>query len=161
MAATVEEIQEFIAHANGADHMVRHPLTGMTYSSGMGWIAENAGAYWLIDAILINSKHKRLQEVCEGFEVLTAGIHQRDHDCGQFLADYERRRHRQGGNDIKSDFATPQARNDVVNKGDQYRQGECGPDRPLPCRKPEKRQGQSGHETGSRHDQKDGADDKS
>ena len=71
MAAAAEEIQEFIAHANGADHMIRHPLTGMTYSSGMGWIAENAGAYWLIDAILINSKHKRLQEVCEGFEVWT------------------------------------------------------------------------------------------
>lgn len=67
------------------------------------------------------------------FEELTAGIHQRDDDRGQFLPDDERCCHRQDRNDIEADFTTPQACNNVVNEDDQNRNRERRPDTILPA----------------------------
>ena len=66
MSMIVSEIQEFIAQANGFENHYKHRLfRGYSYSDGIKFIAEKAGAYWLIDAIFSHSKEKRLQERCD------------------------------------------------------------------------------------------------
>jgi hypothetical protein len=46
----------------------------MSYSEGVKHVAEEGGAYWLIDAILISSKCKRLQQKCAGLEFWTLTV---------------------------------------------------------------------------------------
>lgn len=43
----------------------------MSFSEGVKYIADEAGAYWLIDLILIASKFEKLQAKCEGLEFWT------------------------------------------------------------------------------------------
>lgn len=43
----------------------------MSYSEGVRHIANEAQAYWLIDAILISSKCRKLQQRCKGLEFWT------------------------------------------------------------------------------------------
>ena len=74
MPVTAAQLQEYIAQANGFESHYRHALTGMTYSEGVKHIAEKAGAYWLIDAILISSKGRRLQQKCAGLEFWTLTV---------------------------------------------------------------------------------------
>lgn len=74
MPATAAQLQEYIAHANGFETHYRHALTGMSYSEGVKHIAEEASAYWLIDAILISSKCRRLQHKCAGLEFWTLTV---------------------------------------------------------------------------------------
>ena len=74
MPATAAQLQAFIDQVNGFDTHYRHALSGMTYSDGVKFIAEEAGAYWLIDAILISSKRKRLQARCDGLEFWTLTV---------------------------------------------------------------------------------------
>jgi len=77
MPATAAELEAFIAQANGFETHYRHALIGMSYSEGVKHIAEEAGAYWLIDAILISSKCRRLQQKCAGLEFWTLTV--KDH----------------------------------------------------------------------------------
>ena len=74
MPATAAELEAFIAQANGFETHYRHALTGMSYSAGVKYVAEESGAYWLIDAILIVSKGKKLQQRCQGLEFWTLTV---------------------------------------------------------------------------------------
>lgn len=74
MRATAAELESFIAQANGFETHYRHALTGMTYSQGVRHVAEEAGAYWLIDAILISSRCRKLQQRCSGLEFWTLTV---------------------------------------------------------------------------------------
>ena len=74
MAANAAELELFIAQANGFETHYRHSLTGMSYSEGVKHIADEAGAYWLIDAILISSKCRKLQQKCNGLEFWTLTV---------------------------------------------------------------------------------------
>ncbi len=60
MPATAAQLREYIAQANGCDAHYRHALSGMSFSEGVKYIADEAGAYWLIDLILITSKFEKL-----------------------------------------------------------------------------------------------------
>ena len=71
MPATAAQLQAFIDQANGFDTHYRHALSGMSYSEGVKHIAEEAGAYWLDDAILIASKFEKLQSKCDKLEFWT------------------------------------------------------------------------------------------
>jgi hypothetical protein len=62
------------------------------------------------------------------FEILTAGIHQRDDDCRQFLAEDQGRGHRQRGDNIEPDIALAQAGDDLGDERQQHRNGERRPD---------------------------------
>jgi len=55
----------------GTENWYRHTLTGFTYTDGVKYVAETAGAYWLIDAILISMRYdKKLSSPrYEGFVV--------------------------------------------------------------------------------------------
>ena len=68
MPATAAQLREFIAQATGFETHYRHALSGMSFSEGVKYIADEAGAYWLIDLILIASKFEKLQGKCEGLE---------------------------------------------------------------------------------------------
>src|SRR5256885_1859168 len=83
MPATAAELREYIAQANGFETHYRHPLSGMSFSEGVKYIADEAGAYWLIDLILIASKFEHLQGKCEGLEfwVLTTKNGQGELTC--------------------------------------------------------------------------------
>ena len=41
----------------GSENWYKHPLSGYTYTDGVKYLAEKAEAYWLIDKILITTKH--------------------------------------------------------------------------------------------------------
>ena len=45
-----EELEQFIAFRNGCDQVFRHWL-GFKYTDGVKYVADQAGAHWLIDAI--------------------------------------------------------------------------------------------------------------
>jgi hypothetical protein len=74
MAATAAELELFIAQVNGFETPYQHAFAGMSYSEGVKHIAAEAGAYWLIDAILISSKCRMLQQRCEGLEFWTLTV---------------------------------------------------------------------------------------
>lgn len=71
MPATAAELQAFIAQVNGFETHYRHLLSGMSFSEGVKFVADAAGAYSLIDLILIASKFEHLQGKCEGLEFWT------------------------------------------------------------------------------------------
>ena len=71
MPATAAQLREFIAQANGFEKHYRHALSGMSFSEGVKFVADEAGAYWLVDLILIASKFEHLQGKCEGLEFWT------------------------------------------------------------------------------------------
>lgn len=48
---TVEDLKTGLAHCTGGDEIFKHGLSGLLYTEGVRYLAENAGAYWLIDAI--------------------------------------------------------------------------------------------------------------
>ena len=58
----------------------------------------------------------------EGFERLAAGEHQRDHGAGQVLAERERSRHGQQGDEVHPELAVPQ----VPDHGENQRQEDHG-----------------------------------
>ena len=74
MATTAAELELFIAQVNGFETHYQHAFAGMSYSEGVKHIAEEAGAYWLIDAILISSKCRKLQQQCNGLEFWTLTV---------------------------------------------------------------------------------------
>ena len=45
-----EELEQFIAFRNGCDQVFRHWL-GFKFTDGVKYVADKAGAHWLIDAI--------------------------------------------------------------------------------------------------------------
>lgn len=85
MTTTATKLERYIANANGFENHYRHRFyPRLSYSDGVKYIAEEAGAYWLIDAIFSHSAYRRLQERCEGFEVWTL---RRDAEgCGAVLS---------------------------------------------------------------------------
>jgi hypothetical protein len=59
-----EKIENYMAQCNGCDHHTRHGFNrSMIYTSGVEFVAETAGAFWLIDAIASHcSKTKLMQD---------------------------------------------------------------------------------------------------
>jgi hypothetical protein len=58
-----EKIENYMAQCNGCDHHTRHWLNrSMIYTSGVEYVAETAGAFWLIDAIASHCTKKKLMQ---------------------------------------------------------------------------------------------------
>jgi hypothetical protein len=63
-----------LAQFTGSEHWYRHGLTGTLYTDGAKFVAETAGAYWLLDEIAIPQRFdKRLGR--EEFQVWTLTVH--------------------------------------------------------------------------------------
>ena len=55
--------QSDLSRFTGTEHYYKHPLSGYVYTDGVQYLAEKAGAYWLLDKILITTRYKKkLQE---------------------------------------------------------------------------------------------------
>ena len=55
--------QNDLSNFTGTEHYFKHPLSGYVYTDGVQYLAEKAGAYWLLDKILITTRYKKkLQE---------------------------------------------------------------------------------------------------
>lgn len=65
-----KDILEYIAQCNGFENHYRHWLKRLTYSEGVKFVADTAGAYWLIDAIVSHQTARVIRE-CDGFQVWT------------------------------------------------------------------------------------------
>jgi len=51
------EIESALPQFSGSENWYKHSLSGYTYTDGVKYLAEKAEAYWLIDKILITTKH--------------------------------------------------------------------------------------------------------
>ena len=60
------EITEYQTSCNGFENHYKHWLNRATYSDGVKFVAEKAGAYWLIDAI--TSHQPKAAPACQGFQ---------------------------------------------------------------------------------------------
>lgn len=57
----------------GTENWYRHPIVKSTlYTDGIKYVAERAGAYWLIDEIAFNQKHHLIKN--EEFQVWTLNV---------------------------------------------------------------------------------------
>lgn len=55
--------QNDLSQFTGTERHFRHALSGYVYTDGVQYLAEKGKAYWLIDKILITTRHKqKLQE---------------------------------------------------------------------------------------------------
>ena len=63
---TKDELEAGLAQCTGSEQYHRHWLKLLKYTDGVYWLAENAGAHWLIDAIASHqpdaAKNPRLRE---------------------------------------------------------------------------------------------------
>jgi hypothetical protein len=61
---TQQDLDQF----TGTETYYRHPLSaGITYTEGVQFMAERAGAYWLLD-IIVSAQHEKTVK-CEEFQV--------------------------------------------------------------------------------------------
>jgi len=65
----------------------------------------------------------------KALEILPARVHQSDHQGGKMLAEEQGCAHREGGDDVEPNLATPEAGDDLQQERQENRKG-CGrPDR--------------------------------
>lgn len=62
-ALEASELEQF----TGTDHYYRHQLTGLHFTDGAKYLAERAGAYWLVNEILTLQPHRKI--AAEPFQV--------------------------------------------------------------------------------------------
>lgn len=51
MTVSSQTLEEGIAQCTGTSTYWKHPIGKITYTDGIKWVADTAGAYWLIDLI--------------------------------------------------------------------------------------------------------------
>jgi hypothetical protein len=61
-----KDLSEQLSHFTGSETWYRH-ITGALYTEGVQYLAENAGAYWLIDEIMFRQRFRRVRS--EEFQV--------------------------------------------------------------------------------------------
>ena len=65
----VVAINQHIAHTTGTEHYYKNRLTGLTNTDGVQYVAEVAGAHWLIDLVWSHQHKRRVR--AETFQVWT------------------------------------------------------------------------------------------
>ena len=72
--ASAAQLQEALRQFTGTETWYRHPLfRAYLYTDGVQYLAEQAGAYWLIDDILACQTHPRVKK--EPFQFWTLTVH--------------------------------------------------------------------------------------
>jgi hypothetical protein len=67
-----EAIEVMLPHFTGSENFYAHWLKGIYYTDGVNWLADKAGAYWLIDAIASHQMTPRVMR--EEFQVWTLHV---------------------------------------------------------------------------------------
>ena len=65
-----DRLHEFIANWNCGDSLISHKFSGNKYTEGVLHVAEIAGAFWLIDEILLNVRRLKSTRNGEMFYVI-------------------------------------------------------------------------------------------
>lgn len=83
MATTTvaNEINEYIANCNGTNNVYRHMFSRIVYTDGVKFVAEKAGAYWLIDAIMSHQTNRKAIAAANGFQVWKVTHNKRGSGC--------------------------------------------------------------------------------
>ena len=72
-ATNAAQLQQALRHFTGTEHWYRHPMfRTYLYTDGVQYLAEQAGAYWLIDAIFACQTEPRVKH--EPFQVWTLTV---------------------------------------------------------------------------------------
>lgn len=64
-----ERINDYLAQCNGADTVYRHLFNRFVFTEGVKFVADVAGAYWLIDAVASHQLNHRAVAQANGFQV--------------------------------------------------------------------------------------------
>lgn len=62
-----ERIRALLSYATGSETVYRHPLLKVRYTEGVKLMAEECGAYWLIDLVVSHQLNPRVRR--EAFQV--------------------------------------------------------------------------------------------
>ena len=92
---TAEEIEHGIAQFTGGDQVYKHWL-GITYTEGVKWLADKAGAHWLIDAIASWQVEARKDEALRDFQLWVLMVNLETHSaalscCRDWTSNWKRR----------------------------------------------------------------------
>lgn len=60
--AKAAEILNGLAHCTGGDELIRHFIRPMLYTEGMLYLAEQAGAFWLLDVIASHQHRPKIRQ---------------------------------------------------------------------------------------------------
>lgn len=71
----VEELETQLQYFNGSEDFHRHWMPNHYYTDGVQYLAENAGAFWLIDAIVSHQHSPKVRR--EEFQVWTLKVENR------------------------------------------------------------------------------------
>lgn len=82
-AKLAAELELGLAHQNGSETQYRHWLAGMRFTEGVQYLAEKAGAFWLVDAIASYqpSKQVRSNERLQEFQLWELKVNLAEHTC--------------------------------------------------------------------------------
>ncbi len=69
MKATRDEIEATIGQFTGSQTLTEHWTRKVKYTEGVEYLAESAGAYWLIDVVASYQGHTPALKRCDGFQV--------------------------------------------------------------------------------------------
>ena len=62
-----------LAQFSGSEHWYRHPLTGVLFTDGAKYVADTAGAYWLLDEIAFAQRSEKAV-AAEEFQVWVLSV---------------------------------------------------------------------------------------
>jgi len=69
-----QQLSARLSHFCGSEELFRHWLGGMLYTEGVKFLAEQAGAYWLIDAIASHQPKCRRDPMLQEFQAWTLTV---------------------------------------------------------------------------------------
>jgi hypothetical protein len=70
--------QDALHQFTGTEHWYRRPLArAVTYTDGAKYVAEQGGAYWLLDIISIAQRHEKAVSAVSGLETRRTGQSER------------------------------------------------------------------------------------
>lgn len=72
MTTTTQFTAQDLAHFTGTENWYRLPLACMLYTDGVKYLAEQAGAYWLIDAVAFGQEEPGVKG--QPFQVWTLAV---------------------------------------------------------------------------------------
>ncbi len=78
---TAETLLQELVQFNGTENYIKN-FTGLYYTDGVEYLAERAGAYWLID--LIGSHLPSVKQVADDFFSVSVEVH-KDYSCNVLI----------------------------------------------------------------------------
>ncbi len=82
ISPVASQIHQRLTHFTGTTTYVRHWTGALLYTEGVQWLAEKAGAYWLIDAIASWQPECRKHPMLREMQFWRLNVNQADNSAG-------------------------------------------------------------------------------